>query len=188
MNSSSRLSSTLKNLIVSLGSQIITLILLFISRTIFIRILGAEYLGINSLFTNILTVLSLAELGIGNVMIYSLYKPLVDKDESRIRALLNYYRKIYQYIALFIFIFGVGSIPLLKSIVNTNISHTEIILYYLLYLLNTVFTYLIMYKSTLINADQKIYILKVIATIVTFLKEIAQILVLLYSKDFLLYL
>ncbi|HFQ0348369.1 TPA: transporter, partial [Enterococcus faecium] len=79
----------------------------------FIYFLGAKYLGLNGLFTNILSFLSLAELGIGSSIIYSLYKPLAQKDESKVKALMNLYKKTYEFIGIFIGIVGVLIIPLL---------------------------------------------------------------------------
>lgn len=188
MNSKSRSANSLRNMIIGVGSQVIILLLMFIGRTVFINVLGAEYLGVNGLFANILTILSLAELGIGNVMIYSLYKPVAENDEATIRALLNYYKNIYRKIAVAVLIFGLCVVPFLGKIVNSDLPHTSIILYYILFLLNSVVSYLVVYKSALINADQKIYIIKVIQTLVVLIKEVAQIIILLITKSFILYL
>jgi O-antigen/teichoic acid export membrane protein len=173
---------------IGVGSQVIVLLLTFLSRTVFIKVLGAEYLGVNGLYTNILTVLSLTELGIGNVMIYSLYKPVAEKDEATIRALLTYYKNIYRKIAIAVLIIGVGFIPLLDKVVKSNLPYTSLVLYYILFLFNSVASYFVVYKTALINADQKIYIIKVIYTLVIFLKELAQILILLTTKSYVLYL
>ena len=87
----------IKNSVMGVTTQVIQTILPFISRTIFINALGATYLGINGLFSNILSMLSLAELGIGNVVIYSLYKPVAENNISEIRALTRFYKKVYNY-------------------------------------------------------------------------------------------
>lgn len=188
MNSESRSLNSLRNLVIGVGSQVIILLLMFVGRTIFINVLGAEYLGVNGLFTNILSILSLAELGIGNVMIYSLYKPIAENDKATICVLLNYYKNIYRKIAIVILILGLCVVPFLDKIVNSDIPVTSVILYYILFLANSVVSYLVVYKSALINADQKIYIIKVIQTIVIIIKEIAQIIILLTTKSFILYL
>ena len=96
----SRKESSIKNLIFGVGYQFLHLILAFLCRTLLIQKLGSEILGINSLYSNILTILSLAELGISNVMLFKLYKPIADGDEEKIAAHINYYRKIYNIIVI----------------------------------------------------------------------------------------
>ncbi|WP_209876919.1 lipopolysaccharide biosynthesis protein [Paenibacillus silagei] len=175
-------------MIFGIGSQLIILIMSFIGRSVFIKFLGAEFLGVNGLYNNILTVLSLAELGIGNVMIYSLYKPLSNNDRFTIRVLLNYYKKIYRIVALAVLIIGLLLIPFLNIIVNSDISNSNLILYYVLFLMNSVASYFSVYKAILINADQKIYIVKGLQTAVIIVKEILQIVILLFTKSYILYL
>ena len=187
-NIKSRSKNSVKNIIYGFGSQMLILLLTFISRTIFINQLGAEYLGVNGLYGNILTVLSLAELGIGNVMIYSLYKPLANRDEKLIRDLLIFYKKLYRNIAIVIFILGIVLVPFLNQIVNTQLSSDKIILYFMLYLSNSVISYFVIYKTTLINADQKIYIIKSYNTLFIIIKEISQIIVLIFTNNYTLYL
>ena len=175
----SRTDNSIRNIIFGLISQVIILFLNFISRTIFIKILGNEYLGINGLFSNILMILSLAELGIGNAIIYSMYKPLASNNREKVTAIMNLYKKIYNIIALAIFIIGLTIIPILKFIVNSNIEMKYIIIYYLLYLMNSVISYLFASKTAILNADQKMYIVKIYTLIFTVLQIIIQI-VLLY--------
>jgi O-antigen/teichoic acid export membrane protein len=188
-NSTSRSENSLKNAIIGITCQILILFLSFASRTIFINLLGAEYLGINGLYTSMLSVLSLAELGIGNVMIYSLYKPVAKKDENEILGLLNYYRILYIKIALSIFALGIVAIPFLNKIVTTNdFSYTNLMLYYVLFLLNSVVSYFVAYKTALIKADQKSYILNSLNTIFTIVMNIMQIAILVFTKNYILYL
>lgn len=184
----SRSKSVLKNTIIGIIAQILILSFSFISRTIFIRVLGAEYLGVNGLYTNILTVLSLAELGIGNVMIYSLYKPVLDNDERRLSGLLNYYKIIYRKIAFAVLLIGILLIPALDIIIKSELDNNSLILYYVLFLMNSVVSYFTVYKTALINADQKNYIIKILNTIVTIIKNIAQIFVLYAFKNYVMYL
>ena len=84
MNEKSRTDNSIRNIMIGIGSEVFILVITFLSRTLFIKILGAEYLGINGLYSNILTILSLAELGIGNVVVFSLYKPIKNNDEQKI--------------------------------------------------------------------------------------------------------
>jgi len=188
MNLKSRSINAKKNTIVGIISQMIIILLSFVSRTVFIKLLGVEYLGINGLYSNILSVLSLAELGIGHVMVYSLYKPIVEKDKAQISALLNYYKKIYKKIAVVILAFGIGLIPFLGKIVTSNLSYEELVLYYVLFLLNSVVSYFFIYKITLIEADQKNYIISTSNTVFIVIKYIVQIMVLMKTRNYVLYL
>jgi len=99
MNIDSRLTNSIKNISFGLLAQVIQMVLGFVTRTVFIKYLSVEYLGVNGLFTNILTLLSLTELGITSAILYALYKPLADKDERKIAGLLNFFSKIYHTIA-----------------------------------------------------------------------------------------
>lgn len=187
-NTKSRSENAFKNMTIGIGSQLIILLTSFISRTIFIQQLGAEFLGINGLYINILAVLSLAELGIGNVMVYSLYGPVAEKDEAKIYALLNFYKKTYRKIALAVLIIGVCLIPLLDIITNGDIVYQELVLYYILFLLNSIVSYFVAYKAALINVDQKIYIIQKLNTIFTLTRDIFQITFLLITQSYILYL
>ncbi|WP_148335209.1 lipopolysaccharide biosynthesis protein [Bacillus massilioanorexius] len=157
-------------------------------RTVFIAVLGAEYLGVSGLYSSILMVLSLAELGIANVMIYSLYKPIRDQDEGAICALLNYYKKIYKRIAIAVLLFGISIVPILHMVINSNLTYNDLVLYYLIFLLNSVVSYFVAYKTALINADQKNYIITFVGTACALLTNILQIIVLVIIKSFTLYL
>lgn len=110
----SRIKNVLHNMWEGTFFQIVSFIMGFVSRTIFIRILSAEYLGINSLFTNILTILSFAELGIGHAIIFNLYKPIKENDEKKINALLNFYKRVYFLIGLVIIVVGIILTPFLQ--------------------------------------------------------------------------
>ena len=188
MKERSRTYNSMRNVIVSVGVQIGTLLINFISRTVFIKILGAEYLGINGLFTNVLTLLSLAELGVGNAIIYSMYKPIANKDENKIAALMGFYKNVYRKIAIIVLVLGIVLIPFLKYIVNTDSEIEDLYLYYLLFLTNTVASYFFIYKSSMINADQKMYIQKIYYFVQIVIQFILQVIVLIITHNFLLYL
>ena len=188
MKEKSRTYNSVRNIIFSLGVQLGVIILNFVSRTVFIKILGSEYLGINGLFTNVLTILSLAELGIGNAIVYSMYKPLANKDEHKISALMNFYKKVYQKIGIIVLILGIVIMPFLKYIVNTDQEIDHLYIYYILFLTNTVVSYFFVYKSSIITADQKIYIQKLYYFIKVVVQFILQVVVLLITHNFLLYL
>lgn len=190
MKNSSRKSSSLRNLIIGVMYQFLNLILTFACRTILIKKLGSGVLGINSLYSNILTLLSLAELGISNVMLFKLYKPIADNDEEKISAYMNYYRKIYNIIALVVLLIGLAFIPVLKYIISgdINIAHSELIIYYLLFLFNTVSSYFIVYKQNLINANQQFYILKIFNIVSLTIQSILKITFLLILPNYKIYL
>lgn len=188
MKERSRVYNVLKNIFLGVGNQVIVLLMTFITRMVFVRTLGVEYLGINGLFANIITILSVAELGLGSSIIYSMYKPLSENNMTKISALMNFYKKIYNIIAIVIFVIGVAIIPFLKYLINYDNEINNINLYYLLFLINTVVSYLLASRSVILNADQKLYITKIYTLLVSILQCILQIIILIYTKNFILYL
>ena len=183
-----RVDNSIKNMKYNIFSQILNLLIQFVSRTFFIKILGNEYLGINGLFSNILTILSLADMGIGTVLIYSMYKPLAENNEEKMKALMNIYKKIYNIIALTVLIIGLCITPFLQVFIKdmTNIQHIRFI--FILYLLNTVVSYLCVYKISIINADQKNYIVTTRQQIFNIIANFIMIMVLVTTHNFILYL
>ena len=169
------------NSISSLISSSTTMLLGFIAQAIFIRILGYEYLGLNGLFTNVITMLSFFELGMGNAIVYNLYKPIADNDEKKIKALMNFYKKAYNVIALLVFGVGIIILPFIKVFVGEVTVDVNLYLVYLLFLLSTVSTYLISYKRSLLYANQKNYIVNIIHTIYMILLNISQLVILYFS-------
>lgn len=182
-----RTRKALLNLTVSLGMQGLNIFLQFLSRFIFVRYFSEEYLGVNGLFTEILTVFSLAELGIGTSMMYGLYKVLADKNEEEIRRLMNLYRRMYFLVGLAVAVIGILMFPFLGCFVGeTNIPHIRLI--YLMYLINSVSSYFFSYKQTMIRADQKEYIVSGVTQIIRFVQVLIQIAVIICTANFYLYL
>lgn len=186
--SEGRMKNSVRNIAYRLMSQVATIILKFVSRTIFIYILGVEYLGINGLFSEILQMLSLADLGFGTAMVFSMYKPLAEHDETKLAQLVALYKKIYKVIALTITVVGVALIPFLKYLVNLDRDIPYLKVYYLLYLANTVSSYLVVYKTCILNADQKNYLVSKYSTIFSFLSLIGTTAFLLLTHNFMVYL
>lgn len=188
MNDKSRTKNSIINVIYSFILQFSKIILVFVNRIIFVKILGATYLGINGIFNNVLGILSLADFGITTAMMYSLYKPLAQKDEKKISQYINYFNKIYNIIAIFVAVLGLMLVPFLKHIINlpTNVEH--IYLYYMLMLLSTVVSYLFVYQTTLLVADQKQYITNRYDIIFQYIIFILQVIVLVITKNYALYL
>ena len=182
--------SSFKNVVFGIIYQVTNLILSFVCRTLLIYKLGSEILGINSLYSNILTLFSLAELGISNVMLIKLYKPIANGDKEQITAYVTYYKKIYSVIALIICAIGLLFVPFLHLIVSTDITITnaDLIIYYLIFLTNTVFSYLLVYKQTLLNANQEFYILKLFGFFSIIIKSTIAVLTLIIYPNYKLYL
>lgn len=137
---------------------VIQMIMSFVTRTLFIKFLGVEILGFNGVISNILMVLSVAELGIGPALIFSLYKPLAENEVELVKILMKFYKKIYTLIGLIIAGLGLVLIPFLPFIVDSSAQIDHLYLYYLLFLSNTVVSYFFTYKRSIIIADQKNYI------------------------------
>ena len=176
------------NMITSFIFQIVTLILGLVSRSVFIRALGTEYLGLNGIFTDVLTLLSMADLGFGTAMAYSFYKPLARGDTKKLTSLVNFYKKVYRTIAICVSVVGIAIIPVLRYIVKTEQDIPLLEVYYLFALAGVVVSYLFVYKTTILTADQRDYEVVRVRLWTTVLKTIAQIIVLYLTKNYILYL
>ena len=176
-----------KNIRTGFLNKVIILLLTFVSRRLFVQFIGVEYLGINGLFSNILSLLSMADLGFGVAMAYSYYKPLAEKDEDKIAALIGFYKKIYNIIAITVAIIGVCLLPFLKYIINLDREIPNIHIYYIVALANTVASYLMVYKQTVISADQKSYIVNKLNIYVTIVKIAMQCVAIVTLNSFLVY-
>ena len=130
-----RSSNSIKNAIVAIGMNLIVMLVGFIAQKIFIVTLGNEYLGLNGLFSNILSMLSIVELGFGNAIIYHLYKPVADNDERKIAILISFNKRVYSIIAIIIFILGLAIMPFLTYIVGEVSIEGSILFLFLLALL-----------------------------------------------------
>ena len=179
-----------KNIIFGYISNFTYLVLGFILRTVFLSRLGETLLGVNGLYTGILSVVSLAELGIGTAMNFSLYGPVAKEDIGKIKAYMCFYRKAYRVIAAVVALLGLAVVPFLPVIVKNSIGLTqrELTVYYLIFLFNTVSTYFMAYKYSLVNARQMNYIQTNAATVSKIVTSIVQIIILLTTANFLMYL
>lgn len=175
------------NIITAFISQFLLILLGFISRKVMIDSVGVEYLGINGLMSNILTILSLAESGIGTAMIYALYKPLAEKNVPKIKALMNFYKNTYRVLALFTALAGLSILPFLKYIMKDNTVENSIVIY-LLFLFSSVCSYLYSYKISMNNADQNKYLSTIFNTVTQILVLVAKVLILYLTKNYVLFL
>lgn len=185
----SRTEYSILNILTGIGGYIINTILGFVCRMVFVRCLADDYLGINGLFTNILSMLSLAELGVGSAIVYALYKPLAQNDQKKIASLMQFYGKAYRIIGIVVAIFGICMLPFLNFVI-TEPPHIKENLYliYIVYLFNTSSTYFFSYRSSLLTADQQNYLVVGINYIVTIVQSIFQMIFLLITKEYLSYL
>lgn len=164
-----RTKNTLRNIAFGFLNRIINIILPFITRTAILYIMGTQYLGLSSLFSSILSFLSLSELGVGAAMVYSMYKPIAENDHPAICALLNLYKKLYRIIGTVVLILGLSLIPFLKILVPEELPpDINLYLLYFIYLINAVLSYwLFAYKNALLQAYQRSDINSKIASIIT---------------------
>ena len=184
-----RTKNAFRNIIWGVIERVISIILPFTTRTILIKVLGAEYLGLNSLFTSILQVLSISELGISSAIVFSMYRPIAEDNNDLTCALLNLYRKIYLIIGSIILVVGLAIVPALpKLIAGENNTDVNVLIIYLIYLSNTILSYyLFAYKQALFSAHQRNDLISKRTTIVSTFSNGLQIVVLLLLKDFYIY-
>ena len=187
-NMETRTNNSLKNIIYSWISQILSIMLGFISRSIFLYCLSVDYLGIQGLFGDILNMLSLADLGFGTAMTFSMYKPLAEKDFDKLAGLTNFYKKIYRIIAISITCIGISVIPFLKYLVNLDSDMPNLVIYYVLFLANTVASYLVVYRTCIIRADQKSHILTKYQSIFNIISTAVTSIVLFITRNYIFYL
>ena len=189
MNDKPRTNNVVRNMWVGTFFQVFSILLGFISRTIFIKILGSEYLGLNSLFTNVLTILSLAELGISNAIIFNMYKPIAENDIPKLKKIVVFYKRTYALIGLIVLLLGLLILPFLPTIIAEVPKIKEsIYLIYTLFLVDTTISYFFYYKSSVIMADQKNYVVVTITYIFKIGQIILQLLILFLTKEYILYL
>lgn len=178
-----------KGIIIGSISNIYSILLPFVMRTAMLYTLGVQYLGLNSLFSSVLQVLNLAELGVGSAMVYSMYKPIAEDDSEKICALMRLYKIYYRIIGLVILVAGLLIVPFLKYLIKNDLpSDINMYILYALYLSATVFSYwLFAYKNSLLNAFQQRYVLSKIALITNSTKYILQLVSLFYWHNYYFY-
>lgn len=184
-----RTSNSIKNSGATIIGRIASMLMEFVLRTVLIRYLGIQYGGVSTLFTDILQVLSLVELGLGGAIIYALYKPLLEKDYKRINALMRFYRNAYNAIALVIFILGLCCVPILDRLVKDvpNIKE-DIRIIFILYVAASSCSYLVIYKETLIKASQMSRVVVLIENVVKIIFMIVESILLIIFREYIIYL
>lgn len=187
MDRKSRTYHSAHNIVMGLANRIVTALLTFVGRQIFLQILSLDYLGINGLFVDVLKMLTLADLGFATAMNYSFYKPLAENDERKLAGLIHFYKRVYNIIALVVAVLGVALTPFLHIFVKLQSDIPYLEAYYLIALANTVVSYLFVYKASIITADQKGYLISQYAMGISILNLVAQIVVLYLTHNYMLY-
>lgn len=188
-NNSSRTENAVKASFWGTTCSILNILFGFGYRTIFLHVLSANYLGINGLFSNILQILSFTDLGISNAIIFRLYKPISQRDTQKVGQIVYFFRTVYRFIALIVIIVGLALLPFLPYFIkdaNEIPSDVNLITVYLLFLLQTVSSYLFAYKQLVLNADQKQYVASIVYSVNQLIRYVLQIAILVITKKYLL--
>lgn len=185
-----RTKNSVLNMVASVVIKTFTLILSFVSRTVFIYILGAQYLGLNGLFTNILSFLALSELGLGSAIAFLLYKPIAENDIERMKTVMHFYKRCYIIVGFAILFLGCCLMPFLNYLVNFDqpIPENLHLVFFLFVLQSSVSYFFAAYKQTFVNANQKTYLLGKIEVAYTFISCLVDIVILFVFRDFITYL
>ena len=178
-----------RNIVFGIILKMYQIIVPFLMRTAMIYFMGVEYLGLNSLFTSILQVLNLVELGVGSAMVYSMYRPIAEDDTKTICALMRLYRTYYRVIGGVIAIVGVALTPFVPYLIKSNLpAGLNIYILYLLNLAATVLSYwLFAYKNSLFQAHQRIDVTSKITIITNTFQYILQIIIIVCIKNYYTY-
>lgn len=185
----SRTQKTVVNSFFLIANRLLLIILSFVLRTAFIKILGDQYTGVASVFTTILATLSLSELGFSTAIATALYRPLKDNNQILIQQIMDFYKKVYRLVAFFIFVVGIMLIPFLHYLIKgvPDIKENITVIYFL-YIVKTVSSYLMIYKITLLSADQKLYVVKKLEMLCQIIRYAVEIVVLFVFREYIIYL
>ncbi|MGL5822887.1 MAG: O-unit flippase, partial [Sarcina sp.] len=174
-----RIKKSFLNASIGVGLYIVSFFPVFLGRKIFLDQMGAELLGLTSLYTNILSYLSIVELGIGAAIIYSLYEPFANKDNIKVKMYLDYYKKFYFKVGIIVSALGIIIVNFIPFLVKNNISIDIIKRGFILFLINTVVGYFFTYKHCLLNVAQESYKISIYMTLSKLLINIFQIIIVL---------
>lgn len=178
-----------RNIYTGIIYKIVSLFMPFVLRTVIIKQLGTQFLGLDSLFTSILQVLNLSELGISTAVIYSMYKPIAENNYKEINAIYGFLKKAYKIIGIVVFLVGIIILPFLKYFIKGNVPvGLNIYILYFIYLVNLAVSYLLYsYKNAILNAYQRVDVSNIISTISRVILYIIQLIVLISFRNFYIY-
>lgn len=188
MAEKSRTEYSAKNTVVTVLSRITAILMGFITRVVFTHVLSESYVGVNGLFTDILNVLALSELGVGTAITYALYRPIAEGDIEKQKSLMRMFRTFYRLVACIVLCAGLLVIPFMDVLIKNQPDVDHLTFIYLLYLANSVLSYLLVYKRTLVDAHQMLYIGTLYQTVFLVVQDVVQIIVLLTTRNFILFL
>lgn len=176
MQKNSRTENAKRNIVFGLFNKFFSIVFPFITRSFLIKTIGAEYLGVDSLFTSILQILNLSELGMSSAIVFSMYEPMAKGDTNTICSLLNFFRRVYKYIGLFILSVGLCFIPFLDYFIKGDVpADINVLVVYLIFLFNTVIGYMLFgYKNSILNASQRVDVISNCASITKGLLALVQ--------------
>ncbi|MCF0230361.1 MAG: oligosaccharide flippase family protein, partial [Parasporobacterium sp.] len=183
-----RTEKSIRNALFTLFASVSAILIGLVAQKLFIQILGLEYAGLNGLFTNVISLLAIADLGIGEAVVFHLYRPLKENDRETIRSLMRFYRKAFHIVALVIAVIGVCLIPALPYLAKTTEANVNTTAIYLIFLADVVLSYFLSYKRAILYADQKNYYISIIHMIYLVGMNAAQLLMLYLTHDYYAYL
>lgn len=184
----SRTVNSMRNMVAAWAMQIITMLLSFASRTVFVKLLPAEYLGLSGVFSNIISLLSLSELGIGSAIIVNLYKPIANNDLRKVRQLMSFYAGAYRVIGLFVIACGIVLLPFIPYICKTDAPVNGMKWYFLVFVAQSASSYFFAYRRSILTAYQQEYICTISTQACSILMNVLQIIALYLTRSYLLYL
>lgn len=185
----SRTENSMKNIAVGIGGYIVNTLLGFVCRVVFVRFLPEDYLGVSGFFANILSMLTVAELGIGIAIVYSLYKPIAENDEEKTASLMAFFGRAYRIIGVVTAVLGLAVAPLLPRLVDMPAVITEsVYLLYAVFLFNQVVAYFFSYRASFLLASQKNYIVTGVNYLITILQSVQQMIFLALTRNYMSYL
>ena len=187
--SDGRMKNSARNIVSGIINKAVSMLFPFIIRTVIIKEIGIEYAGLNGLFSSILAVLSISELGFGSAIVYSMYKPVAEHDDDKVCALLNLYRKVYRYVGGIILLLGLALLPFLRWFVKGDVPNDiNLHFLYLVFLFNTVISYFTFaYKSSILTATQREDLNTKVNTYVNIGGYICQLIVLILTRYYMAY-
>ena len=181
-----RIQNSLRNMITAVMQIVVTIILRFIAQSYFIHILGLKYQGLNGLFSSIIGMLGIAELGLGTAILFNMYEYIAKRDIETIKSLLKFYQRCYQAIAGFVIFFGLALMPFLHVFVNMSSINENVYVIYLLFLADSAFSYLLIYKQSILIAHQKKHLINLADLAYTIIYNLGQIALLILTHNYIL--
>jgi O-antigen/teichoic acid export membrane protein len=183
----SRTQKSLRNVTVGVFTQIALTVLSFVSRTVFISVLGVELLGLNALLVSVMGVLAMMDLGVTGAIMFALYAPISRGDRDRVAAIIGVAKMWYRIIACLVGLVGLAIVPVLDTLVRLPQPVPRMHLYYFVLLASAVAGYCFAHRTVLLNADQRMYLARLYSFAFNFGRGVAQIAVLLAFESFLGY-